>query len=85
MDKLKNKKYTMKRNFFCLLLVLWVISTNVVAQNFRLWYNKPSKEWTDALPLGNGRLGAMVFGIPAQEHIQLNEQTIWGGSPYKKP
>ncbi len=73
----------MKRNFFCLLLVLWVISTNVVAQNFRLWYNKPSKEWTDALPLGNGRLGAMVFGIPAQEHIQLNEQTIWGGSPYK--
>lgn len=46
-----------------------------------LWYKQPSDKWTDALPLGNGRLGAMVFGgIPA-ERLQLNEDTLWSGGP----
>ena len=47
---------------------------------FVLWYNNPAKEWTDALPVGNGRLGAMVFGGVEQERIQLNEESLWEGS-----
>jgi alpha-L-fucosidase 2 len=47
-----------------------------------LWYDKPAAEWTEALPLGNGRLGAMVFGGPATEQLQLNEDTLYAGSPY---
>src|SRR6185369_3574297 len=47
-----------------------------------LWYDKPATEWTEALPVGNGRLGAMVFGGPANEQLQLNEDTLYAGSPY---
>ena len=47
-----------------------------------LWYRQPAKEWTEALPLGNGRLGAMVMGGTEQERIQLNEETLWTGAPY---
>lgn len=47
-----------------------------------LWYDKPASAWTEALPLGNGRLGAMVFGGVAQERIQINEATLWGGGPH---
>lgn len=46
-----------------------------------LWYRSPSAVWTDALPIGNGRLGAMVFGVPAKEHLQLNDVTVWSGGP----
>lgn len=48
----------------------------------RLWYQQPAARWEEALPLGNGRLGAMVFGSVAQERLQLNEDTVWAGSPY---
>ena len=48
----------------------------------RLWYLQPAARWDDALPIGNGRLGAMVFGRVAQERVQLNEDTLWAGSPY---
>jgi len=51
------------------------------AQDLKLWYNQPAQQWTDALPLGNGRIGAMVFGGVNQEHIQFNEETLWTGSP----
>ncbi len=47
-----------------------------------LWYRRPAQKWEEALPIGNGRLGAMVFGGVAQEHLQLNEDTFWTGSPY---
>jgi len=47
-----------------------------------LWYDKPASEWTEALPVGNGRLGAMIFGDPANELLQLNEDTLYAGSPY---
>ncbi len=47
-----------------------------------LWYRQPAKQWTEALPLGNGRLGAMVFGGIADERIQINEATLWGGAPH---
>ncbi|HRT88920.1 MAG TPA: glycoside hydrolase family 95 protein [Bacteroidales bacterium] len=49
----------------------------------KLWYKQPAKQWVEALPVGNGRLGAMVFGDPVAETIQLNENTIWAGSPYR--
>ncbi|KEF57070.1 uncharacterized protein A1O9_07260 [Exophiala aquamarina CBS 119918] len=45
----------------------------------RLWYNRPSDRWTDALPVGNGKLGAMIYGIPDHERIQLNEESVWSG------
>jgi len=47
----------------------------------QLWYNKSARKWTEALPVGNGRLGAMVFGGTTRERIQLNEDTIWAGPP----
>jgi alpha-L-fucosidase 2 len=47
-----------------------------------LWYRKPAADWSEALPLGNGKLGAMVFGGTASERFQINEQTLWGGSPH---
>ena len=49
--------------------------------NARLWYDRPAANWEEALPVGNGRLGAMVFGGAAEERIQLNEDTIWAGPP----
>ncbi len=55
--------------------------TNTTANNLVLWYHKPAQAWTDALPVGNGRLGAMVFGGVKQERIQLNEETLWDGGP----
>lgn len=48
----------------------------------RLWYRQPAATWTEALPVGNGRLGAMVFGGTAKERLQLNEDTLWSGGPY---
>lgn len=47
-----------------------------------LWYSKPATYWEEALPLGNGRLAAMVSGSVAQDTVQLNEDTFWSGSPY---
>ena len=49
----------------------------------QLWYRKPATEWTDALPLGNGRLGAMMHGGVGREELQLNESTLWSGGPYQ--
>ncbi|ODT76583.1 MAG: alpha/beta hydrolase [Pelagibacterium sp. SCN 64-44] len=49
----------------------------------QLWYREPAIEWTDALPIGNGRLGAMVFGGVGREELQLNESTLWSGGPYQ--
>ncbi|MDD4771930.1 MAG: glycoside hydrolase family 95 protein [Bacteroidales bacterium] len=64
---------------FGFLVFAWIgfASTNDV-----LWYSTPAKEWTEALPVGNGRLGGMVYGNPANEEIQLNEETVWGGGPH---
>ena len=53
----------------------------VAAQGHKLWYDRPAMTWTQALPVGNGRLGGMVFGNPAVERVQLNEETIWAGQP----
>ena len=52
------------------------------AEDLLLWYDGPAREWTEALPVGNGRLGAMVFGGVEEERLQLNEETLYGGGPY---
>ncbi|MFF4829979.1 glycoside hydrolase N-terminal domain-containing protein [Streptomyces sp. NPDC001312] len=53
------------------------------ASRLVLWYDKPAGQWLEALPLGNGRLGAMVFGGADTERLQLNEDTLWAGGPYE--
>ncbi|MDR1497826.1 MAG: glycoside hydrolase family 95 protein [Puniceicoccales bacterium] len=50
-------------------------------ENLKLWYDTPAIRWEEALPVGNGRLGAMIFGDPTSEKIQLNEETVWAGKP----
>ena len=50
--------------------------------SLRLWYERPAAQWVEALPVGNGRLGALVFGGIEQERLQLNEDTLWAGGPY---
>ncbi|HEU0125269.1 MAG TPA: glycoside hydrolase family 95 protein [Flavobacterium sp.] len=71
-------KFKIKITAIC----LGIFSLTATAQNdLKLWYDKPAAIWNEALPLGNGRLGAMVFGDPAVERLQLNEETIWAGSP----
>ena len=49
------------------------------SNDLKLWYRQPARAWTDALPMGNGRLGGMVFGGIASERIALNEDTVWAG------
>ena len=62
-----------------IIFALWSLA--LTAQNYKLWYDKPAMTWTQALPVGNGVIGGMVFGTPATEHIQLNEETLWAGQP----
>ncbi len=57
-------------------------SASAPAEPLSLWYRQPARQWTEALPVGNGRIGAMVFGGINQEWLQLNEDTLWGGGPY---
>ena len=68
----------MKRIFYIFLLTA---CCNWASAKYRLWYDRPAMTWTQALPIGNGVMGGMVFGTPAVEHIQLNEETIWAGQP----
>jgi alpha-L-fucosidase 2 len=66
---------------YCIILFL-LFSFNTYSQkNMRLWYAQPAKDWNEALPIGNGTLGAMIFGRTEEELIQLNEQTLWTGGP----
>ncbi len=64
-----------------MLLGLLPLLTGARADETGLWYDAPAKKWTEALPLGNGRLGAMVFGGIERERIQLNEESLWAGRP----
>ena len=61
--------------------VLCVSCKEETENHLKLWYDTPAVKWVEALPIGNGRLGAMVFGGPSQEHLQLNEETVWAGQP----
>lgn len=71
------------RKFCCLIAVFSTASQLGFAQaNLKLWYNKPAANWNEALAIGNGRLAGMVYGTTATEEIQLNEETVWAGSPH---
>jgi alpha-L-fucosidase 2 len=65
---------------FCFFFSLQ-ISYAQQGRKLTMWYNKPAIYWNEALPVGNGRLGAMIFGNPPSEKIQLNESTFWSGGP----
>ena len=70
----------MKKMLFAAVILLAACSQEEPA-DLKLWYDEPAAQWVEALPVGNGRLGAMVFGNPAKEHLQLNEETVWAGQP----
>lgn len=72
------------RNVFralCLFILAGSCTSPNETGDLKLWYDEPASKWVEALAVGNGRLGAMVFGVPGDELIQLNENTIWAGSP----
>ena len=60
---------------------IFLSTTLTFGKEYKLWYNAPATEWEEALPIGNGRIGAMVYGNPLQEVYQLNEESIWSGYP----
>jgi alpha-L-fucosidase 2 len=75
--------------FSITLITIFTIALPTIAENtktsqnpMRLWYDDPATQWTEALPVGNGRLGAMVFGDVRKEHIQFNEDSLWTGIPH---
>ncbi len=63
------------------LLILFSINCFSQSNTSKLWYDKPATVWSEALPLGNGFMGAMIFGNPIKEHLQLNECTLYSGDP----
>jgi alpha-L-fucosidase 2 len=70
---------------FCILSIFLGMLCKVNAQSdLKLWYNKPAEVWVEALPVGNGKIGAMIFGGTANELIQLNESTLYSGGPVRK-
>ncbi|MGB7063372.1 MAG: glycoside hydrolase family 95 protein, partial [Candidatus Zixiibacteriota bacterium] len=73
--------------FFVLVLFAESKGVEASSNDLRLWYKAPAQEWTEALPVGNGRLGGMIFGGVEKEHIQFNEDSLWTGIPrdYSNP
>lgn len=73
-----------KTNLFCfctILFFLCICQENSAETALKLWYDRPAEKWEEALPIGNGRMGAMVFGGIVEERLQLNEETVWSGGP----
>ena len=75
-----------KRKYSFIVILLLSLQC-LFAQDLKLWYKQPAIKWTEALPIGNGRIGAMVFGGIAEDRIQFNEETLWTGEPrsYSRP
>ena len=82
--RISNKTFRLLKSLVLIFVFLSSIKT-YAQKNFNkiLWYTQPANEWSEALPLGNGHLGAMVYGHPTSEHIQLNENTLYSGDPDK--
>ena len=78
----------MMKKIWVILLMAWMVSGvgyaagRITDNDQRLWYTKPASVWLEALPLGNSRMGAMVYGGTDVEEIQLNEETFWSGGPH---
>ncbi|MRG45973.1 glycoside hydrolase family 95 protein [Chitinophaga sp. SYP-B3965] len=67
------------------ILILLLLLSNAVhaqQQSLQLWYKQPARRWEEALPVGNGRLGAMVYGRPDKEILQINEESVWAGNKF---
>ncbi len=82
----------MRRYFSCQALFVTILSLSCFAaaapkHHFNLWYTQPASQWTEALPIGNGHMGAMVYGRTDKETIQFNEESLWTGHPtdYQHP
>ncbi|NDV80975.1 glycoside hydrolase N-terminal domain-containing protein [Bacteroides sp. 51] len=75
----------MSKRTLCILFIAVLLTAcgEKEVTSLKLWYDKPAKEWVEALPLGNGRLGAMVYGGMNDELIQLNDGSLWSGGPRK--
>ena len=71
----------MKTRLIVLFTISLCITVSNAQSNLTLWYKSPAKVWEEALPVGNGRMGAMVFGDPRKERIQFNENTLYSGEP----
>ena len=75
------------KTYIYILLAFIIFHTPVLAKDdasenlLRLWYQEPALVWDEALPIGNGRLGAMIYGGVAKDAIQFNEETLWTGQP----
>ncbi len=78
-----NTKRCVKLLFLAVLLCLFFAGgcASRVCDRYELWYSQPASEWTEAMPIGNGHMGAMVFGKTTHERIQFNEDTLWTGHP----
>ena len=74
-------KITTKLFLLFLIVTLSCTEKQPEKNPMKLWYTHPADRWEEALPIGNGRLGAMIFGSPQIEHLQLNEETVWAGEP----
>ena len=75
-----------KRHILGLFIIVLVIAGGIAVAadatgDMMLWYRQPAKQWVEALPVGNGRLGAMIFGGIKEERLQLNEISLWSGGP----
>lgn len=71
----------MKNRVKALFILLLCVLDGSAHNELTLWYKSPAKTWEEALPVGNGRLGAMIFGEPQRERIQFNENTLYSGEP----
>lgn len=74
----------MKKKISILLSSLLITLSSIAQKPLILWYKQPARNWNESLPIGNGRIGAMIFGKPDNELIQLNEQTLWSGGPVNR-
>ncbi len=73
---------------FIVVISGFLLSTNSLSSfsqdlssDMKIWFNKPAENWNEALPVGNGRLGAMIFGGIETDRIELNEESVWTGKP----
>ena len=69
---------------FCAMILMFAVAScgpSKTVQKNVLWYKQPAHKWLEALPLGNGRIGAMAFGTVGKERLQLNEESLWAGAP----
>ena len=81
-NRMNISKFFRNKGTLAMLLALLCVASPASADDLTLWYNRPAQYWEEALPIGNGRIGAMISGSVDTDTLQLNEDTFWSGSPY---